>query len=139
MKKRLRFIIVDDDPIHNTLCRFFITAEKEEVEVLDFIRPEEGLQYILSLYEKFFDKTPSILFININMPGINGWELLEKISSLDTAVKKHLTIFMVSASVDLHDRKRARENKHLKDYLIKPVTPKRIQEIIADFNAINSF
>jgi len=73
MSTDLTYIIVDDDPFNNMLCRMIIEDALGEAEIKEFTSPEAGLLFI-----KETVKSPTILFLDINMPTMTGWEFLER-------------------------------------------------------------
>ena len=55
------------------------------------------------------DSIPDIIFLDINMPIKDGWQFLEDFKALLSDVKKDITIYMVSSSVDDYDIKKSKE------------------------------
>jgi CheY-like chemotaxis protein len=65
---------------------------------------------------------PEIIFLDINMPVVNGFEFLDKFEKLNNTVKEHCAIIMLSSSVHIDDIKRAEADKHVRFFLSKPLT-----------------
>jgi CheY-like chemotaxis protein len=126
-----RFLVIDDDKINNMLCRIVIENAAGNVEIQTFNIAEKGFEYIEKEYGGIKKEKPAILFLDINMPGWNGWEFLENFERLDENIKKQIQIYMLSSSVDSKDIHRAKSNKNVVDYIIKPLTTKTVSEIIA--------
>ncbi len=116
-----RFILVDDDPLTNLLTKKIIERNLGEVEVKDFDAPELALEYIVTEFEhkKFADKT--ILFLDINMPTLTGWEFLEKYETFSTPIKNQFNIYILSSSIDPMDIERAKLNPLVIDFIEKPI------------------
>src|SRR3982751_6711155 len=121
-----QFLIVDDDPQNNFLSRMALRKSLGEVQVTDFIVPEEGLEYIRN-HSHADGKT--ILLLDINMPGMSGWEFLEKFKTLEENIKNQYEIYILSSSVDLRDIEKARENSLVVDFIEKPLGPNRLLEM----------
>jgi len=121
-----RFIVIDDDELNNTLCRIVITHALGKIDVKTFTRPEVGLDFIASEYSKVIDETPAVLLLDINMPTMSGWEFLEEFEKLNETIKKQLSIYILSSSVDERDRERAGQHEYVKDYIIKPLKIERV-------------
>jgi CheY-like chemotaxis protein len=130
MKKINRFIIVDDDPHNNTLCEFVIGTITKEIEIVDFTSPEKGFSYVESTYGKGID-CPTVLFLDINMPVMSGWDFLERYHTLDEKIKKQITIYILSSSVDWRDKEKADHNPYVKSFVIKPLTKGTVQGILS--------
>jgi len=115
------FILVDDDGINNTLCSAVITKVFEGARVKAFQIPEEALAYIQNEYSSNEKNGAAILFLDINMPSMTGWEFLDEFKKFPDQVKKQFTIFMLSSSVDNKDVERACANTLVKSYIPKPL------------------
>ncbi len=123
--KQPHFIIVDDDPINNFITKKVITKISPNAFVIAFTEPEEGLDYILSIFAKPFNDK-AILLLDINMPTMTGWQFMEVLEKKGSIVSERLLIYILSSSVDTSDREKAEVNLHVKDYIIKPLTAQQI-------------
>jgi CheY-like chemotaxis protein len=123
-----RFIVIDDDPLNNTICRLTIKKALGVAEVKTFTDPVEGLRYIEDQYS-VAQEGFTVLFLDINMPIMNGWEFLEKYEYLNTMVKNAIKIYILSSSVDDRDIARAHANKNIVNYLAKPITKEKVIEV----------
>lgn len=75
--------------------------------------------------------TPKVLLLDINMPKMNGLELLEKIRADEEL--KSLSVFMLTTSDDDNDKWRA-QNLHVAGYIIKPVNFEKFVEAVSTLN-----
>ena len=127
MNNSARFIVIDDDPLNNTICRLTIKKALGGVDVKTFTDATQGLQYIDQEYSNP-DATDSstVLFLDINMPIMNGWEFLEKYECLNHTVKNSIKVYILSSSVDDRDIEKAQSNKNIVNYLAKPITKETI-------------
>lgn len=130
MEASTRFIIIDDDVFNNTICTVTITKTVNDAAIKTFLDPREGFNYIASEYSKPNEESNAILFLDINMPLMNGWQFLEKFADLDERVKERVKIYILSSSVDKRDIQKAKENKYVKHYLVKPLTKETIRLVI---------
>lgn len=127
MNNSARFIVIDDDPLNNTICRLTIKKALGGVEVVTFTDATQGLQYIDEQYSVQADEDAStVLFLDINMPIMNGWEFLEKYECLNSSVKSAIKVYILSSSVDDRDIEKANSNKNIVNYLAKPITKETI-------------
>ena len=127
MNNSARFIVIDDDPLNNTICRLTIKKALGAVEVITFTDPLQGLQYIGDQYSgPNGDGGATVLFLDINMPVMNGWEFLEKYESLNHSVKNAIKVYILSSSVDDRDIEKAQANKNIVNYLAKPITKETV-------------
>jgi two-component system, chemotaxis family, chemotaxis protein CheY len=121
--------IVDDDKIFQLTASKTIMATQVTDRVLQFENGESALNFIK---ENLSDpsRLPDYLFLDINMPYVDGWMFLEDYASLKPRMAKAMTIYMVSSSIDPRDIARAKNNDHVSDYVVKPVTRERFIELI---------
>jgi response regulator RpfG family c-di-GMP phosphodiesterase len=115
----LKYILVDDDNFSNLISTMIIEDALETVEITAFTEPEKGLEFIKKTYTKNSDHT--ILFLDINMPMINGWEFLDQYEKFSEEVKMHINIYMLSSSVDHRDKNKADANPYVKGFISKPL------------------
>lgn len=129
MSRSVRFIVIDDDVINNMLCSIVLGKIEPGSEIETFNIPEQGFAFIQqsSVYDFI-----NILFLDINMPSWSGWEFLEHFDTLDETIRRQVKIYILSSSIDPNDYKRAMENKHVTDYIVKPLTEKLISDILGN-------
>jgi len=75
------------------------------------------------------NEQPDILFLDIFMPNMNGWEFLQHLEEKKVAVK----VYMLSSSVDKNDQDRARKYSIVQDFISKPLSYKTLKEVL-NFN-----
>lgn len=120
------FIVVDDDPTSNKICTWNIKKTLPDADIKAFTEPQAGLEFIYSKYLVPEAKN-AILFLDINMPNMTGWEFMEHFEEFDPKVKKRIKVFIVSSSVDSRDIERAESNKNILAYIVKPINKEIIQ------------
>lgn len=110
-------MVVNDDQIQNLVCRKVFTMNLDGVEVIDFIDPIEALSAI-----KDGKANPKFILVDVNMPGMNGWEFIEHVEKEG----RKYPVVLFTASVDEEDRQRANKNKLVKMFLDKPMTKDKL-------------
>ena len=128
--KPLRYIVIDDDPHNNLSCTIAIKAAIGTASVHCFTVPEEGLDYIENEYTRTKIAIPTILFLDINMPSMTGWEVLERFKEFAVPVKEQITIYILSSSVSPIDMELAHASPFVADYIIKPLTKPKMLGIL---------
>ena len=131
MKREMitNYLVVDDDQINNMICRKIIQKTILGSEVQTFTDPDTALIYIKSSFSRK-EAPKTIVFLDINMPAITGWEFLDSFERFDTRVKESLVIFMLSSSVDPNDRQRALNNPNVTGYVEKPLTIEKVLDLL---------
>jgi CheY-like chemotaxis protein len=128
--KPIRYIVIDDDPHNNLSCTIAIKSAVSHADIQCFTVPEDGLEYIESEYVKNNEAVPTVLFLDINMPSMTGWEVLERFKDFPVPVKEHITIYILSSSVSPIDQDLAHANPFVADYIIKPLTKLKVLQIV---------
>ena len=124
----MSFIVIDDDKFSNMLCSHIIGSALPDATVHTFLDPEEALQFISST--DFSIVGNMILLLDINMPVLSGWDVLDRIAAMDESNQNALRIYMFSSSVDKRDRTRALGNKLVRDYIEKPLDSAKVLKIL---------
>lgn len=131
MKRINCILLVDDDESDN----FFHTLTIKEAEFCNQIKVvtdgRYALDYMLNAIKNKQDEfpKPDIIFLDINMPRMSGFDFLEEYIQLDERFISDILIFMLTTSLNPYDMDRAMKYKVVKDYRNKPLTPEMLQEI----------
>jgi len=134
MSEFKNFIIIDDDKLNNKVCRNIIEKTYTNAEIVDFVDPQAGFDYIVDKYSKQDSNSKAILLLDISMPIMDAWEFLDRFENLDDTIKKRVKIHILSSSVNKQDMARAEANKNVEYYLIKPLTRESIKLIVHVLN-----
>ncbi len=126
------FIIIDDNGINNNICQMVIEKSLVGSVVRTFTEPENGLEHIKYKYQLANANNSVILLLDINMPTLNGWEVLEQFEQLPKEVQQMFKIFMLSSSVTQQDKTQAQNHPFVNGYIEKPLTIARLKSIIPD-------
>ena len=131
MTNLVSFIVIDDDPLNNTICKLTIKKAVGVLDVKTFTDPLAGLHYVSEEYPGSEEASrPTFLFLDINMPIMNGWEFLEKYEQLSHSIRESIRLYILSSSVDDRDIERAGHNPNIVSYLAKPITKEIILDLV---------
>lgn len=129
MKKIDSCCIIDDDPI-------FIYGTKRLMKEIDFCdtilvynNGQDALEGLLELSESG-QKIPPYIFLDLNMPIMDGWEFLEEFSKIPSNKTKKTTIYIISSSVDPRDLEKVKNYKAVNNYILKPITPTDLETVL---------
>ncbi|MGB3145956.1 MAG: response regulator, partial [Maribacter sp.] len=73
---------------------------------------------------------PEVIFLDLNMPIMNGWEFLEEFEKLPNHNLKKAIIYIISSSVDPRDLERFKNYRQVNNYILKPITPNDLEAVI---------
>jgi CheY-like chemotaxis protein len=122
--------IIDDDKIYVNLVKKIIEIKKLSKNLLIFKNGMEALDHFKLILENATEeKLPDIIFLDINMPIMGGWEFLNEFIKIKNNFEKKITLYVVSSSIDPRDLERAKSFNLVTDYLIKPIELKKFEKI----------
>jgi CheY-like chemotaxis protein len=78
---------------------------------------------------------PDVIFLDVNMPVLDGWMFVEEFYKIYNTSLKKVQIYVVSSSIAVEDKNKAKANSNIQDYLVKPISGSTLQEIVATFHA----
>jgi CheY-like chemotaxis protein len=132
MKTPERFILVDDDPADNIIFKLCVKKTFDKCETVIFNVPEEGLAFLESEIKTLMTISPTVLFLDINMPTLSGWQFLEKYEQIESSNKDEISIYMLSSSVDNRDIEKANSHPVVKGYIVKPLSKQVLQNLFGE-------
>lgn len=122
--------IVDDDKIFHALTRRIIEKADVSDRILEFYDGQEAFSYIFENQHNP-GQLPDLVFLDIQMPFMDGWQFLEQYVTLKIA--KTITIYVVSSSISSLDHEKSHHFPVIKDFIIKPFTRDKVLEILNEF------
>lgn len=123
-----KFILIDDDEMINFIHRQVIVSVDASAEVFVLLSAEEGIKKMKEIGAKEnFD--PLIVFVDINMPEISGFEVLQLLTPAISNLR-NLNLYMVSSSLFDSDKEKAMAFPFVKGFLEKPLSKETIKEIL---------
>lgn len=121
--------VVDDDTIYQFTAKRTLQLTQAAAGILSFHSAEAALTYLKENKDQA-EKLPSFLFLDINMPVMDGWMFLDDFEGLLPALARPVTVFMVSSSIDPKDVARANAHPCIARYLTKPISMRQFAELI---------
>lgn len=122
--------LIDDDDIFQLTASRTLKSLQVADKILQFENGEDALSF-LKRHSADSAELPDYIFLDINMPFVDGWMFLEDYALLKEGLsKKNIIIYMVSSSIDPRDLSRARQNSEIKEYVVKPVTREKFIELL---------
>lgn len=126
MKKVKTLCIIDDDNIFTLVAKKIVHLVgfcentllfKNGREALDFFKKEELEHHTF----------PEIIFLDLNMPLMGGFEFLKELETLEGS--KQTKVFIFTSSIDPDDQKKAKEFSVVEQFVEKPLTVDKIKLI----------
>ena len=123
-----RVMLVDDNEIDNIINEKIIEANSFADSILVFQTGQEALDYLKDNQNNEKD-LPEIVFLDINMTIMDGFQFLEDFEKFSDTVLNKCKIIMLSSSISPKDIDRAASSKYVKKYLNKPLNARYLEAI----------
>lgn len=117
-------VVVDDDEIILFLHRKIIQSVGLHQEPKVFNSAQKALDFFDKMES---DGLPILLFLDVNMPIMDGWGLLDIIHQDD--FNKPIEVVMVTSSVDQEDKDKAAEYSKIINFMEKPFNKNNLKEL----------
>lgn len=128
MDKINSILLVDDDQINNFINKRIIRKLDIANHVDIALNGEEALEHIQKICRDT-GNCPELIFLDINMPVMNGFEFLNEFKNLSLRNKKEVKIIVLTTSTNPGDMQKLKEHS-IKGFLNKPLTEKKIIEAL---------
>lgn len=129
MKQLDTLMMVDDDQVYLYLAKKAILDAGVTRNIMLMYNGRDALDY-LEKNRHSETELPELIFLDLTMPVMDGWEFLEEYTQLQPRIGKPIIIYVVSSSISPDDIERARNISTVTDYLIKPVTREMYLDIV---------
>ncbi|MCI2227630.1 response regulator [Polaribacter sp. MSW13] len=132
MKEKLNCILlIDDDEATNYIHEFIIKKANCAKKVVCKQSGQLALDYLL-LKENGKYPQPDIIFLDINMPGMNGWEFLDHYNKLEKNQQAEMILVMLTTSIDPVDKEKAKKLGIVSGFKPKPLTVEMLNNILKE-------
>ena len=137
MVKKLPIIgIIDDDTIYHFILTSIINKNKLAESILSFLDGEKAIQY-LTENKMNNEKIPDVLFLDVNMPIMDGWMFIEEYARIKMNITKKILVFMLSSSANPTDIERADKISEISNYIIKPQNLEEVKMIFENYDILS--
>lgn len=125
-----KMFLVDDDDTFIYISQKIIAKTELVQEINTF---ENGLTALSFFKDNKDNKAllPELLFLDLSMPVMDGWEFLDEFEKINIENKKDITIYICSSSISPNDLIRTKKYDTVKDFIIKPITQEKFSQIVA--------
>jgi len=119
-------MLIDDNEATNFHHQIIIEDADCCNELVIFEYADEALEYL-----KDNSKTPpTVIFLDINMPRMNGWEFLEEYKKLEENRKSQIVIVMLTTSLNESDKEKAAQISEVADFKHKPLMEEMLEKLL---------
>jgi CheY-like chemotaxis protein len=115
MTEKVKILLVDDDPIVILLQKKLMEKAGLTDEVETFSNGEDAIAYLIKNVGKHDDY---LMFLDINMPGLSGWDVLDTLGEMELSA--NLTVIIITSSIEQAEKEKSKTYKEVMDFWIKP-------------------
>jgi CheY-like chemotaxis protein len=127
-KKNKLVMLVDDNDTDNFISQKIIELNGFAERVIAKNSGKSALEY-LEAHENNTEELPEVIFLDINMPIVDGFVFLFEFERFNEALKKKCKIAILSSSDNKRDIERIVDNDYVVKYITKPLTQDALSEI----------
>lgn len=140
MENKLEVFVIDDNEIDCLIAKVII-EKGQSFRATSFGSSKEAmafLSYLLS--SQRWEALPIIIFVDLDMPLVSGWDFLDSYASLTKSLSLPLpAIYIFSSSINPHDYARAKGHPLVKDMLIKPLSYGQVEKVLSTHIPLSAF
>lgn len=130
MKMLSSILLIDDDPLTSYLHKRAIEGFKVSHQIEVANNGDEAIQLINQyIQSKSEDKIPQLIFVDLYMPFMDGFQFLEAYQNLEFQNKNSVVVVVLTTSFLQKDKNRIKKYQ-VKDYVEKPITKEKMMEIM---------
>lgn len=124
-------LLVDDDITFVFLTKRIIKSTGINTKISDFNDSSDAIEFLKDNVDQP-ELLPDVIFLDLNMPIIDGWGFLEEYTAIEPEIRKKISLFIVSSSISPHDFERAKQYSMVIDFIIKPLVKEKFTEIMGN-------
>lgn len=129
MPKINSVLLIDDNKATNFLHTRILKKSNMVGSIHSVISAREGLNYLTTEENQSYPR-PDLIFLDINMPGMNGWEFLEAYRELPVNQRGGIVVVMLTTSLNPDDFLRAKSISEVNDFQHKPLTLDTLEKLV---------
>ncbi len=123
--------LIDDDKVYQFTSKMILEATQLTSRITTFFNGQEAIEFFLDPANQQIGILPDVIFLDINMPIMNGWNFLEEFDKIFYTLPKKILIYVVSSSVDDSDMEKSKSFVSVADYVIKPINKEKYRLLLS--------
>jgi len=123
------FVLIDDSPLDIFIAQNIIDRLGLQGQVWSFENGKEALDFLSAQPRP----NPTLIFVDIQMPTMDGFAFLEAFEGLGLRFRQHCDLFMLSSSINERDVQRAKSFAQVRAFLEKPLDMDGLRDCLHRF------
>ncbi|PTX12253.1 response regulator receiver domain-containing protein [Pontibacter mucosus] len=134
MKKLSGILLIDDDDTTNFLNKRLLDRMEVSNHIRTFVNGKQAFDYLYNVSNKNYEVEsseyfqPELIFLDINMPVMDGFEMLDLYERLNPEFRKKIVMVVLTTST--HPQDTANSKKYNAEYIIKPLTAEKVNRLL---------
>ena len=120
-------LCIDDDAITLMLCKMVIAKASFSSDIATAKNGEEALKYFDTIKITNSINKPQLIFLDLNMPVMGGWEFLDSFSTSVYSDYNETKVIILSSTIDPEDLKKSKKYPMVIDFLSKPISKEMLE------------
>lgn len=130
----LSALLIDDDESINFLHEYMLQKMESFGEIKSQRMATDALDYLKKLPK---ESQPDVIFLDINMPAMNGWEFLDEFKKLEQINRDKTTVIMITSSINPADEEKAKSYADIKYFLTKPLNQRMLKQLLIQMKIVS--
>jgi CheY-like chemotaxis protein len=131
-KKHRAVMLIDDNEIDNLINQKMIEAANISEHIFTHSGAKSAIEFLKNIEKVGEDARhvlPEVIFLDIDMPLMDGFQFLDEFDKLTEATKEHCKIVMLTSSINPQDVNKSHKYSAVKQYINKPLTQKNLEKL----------
>ena len=124
-----RVMLIDDNTIDQYVTSRVMTKNNFAEIIQQYTSASKALEFLKD-NQNNLEVLPQVIFVDIYMPQMSGFEFMKEYDKLTTDFKENCKVYIISSSIDENDIKRADDDVNVVAFHVKTITKELLSSIM---------
>lgn len=130
---KITLCLIDDDDIFQFTFKRLLRNLDFIESIIMFSNGAQALEYFQEK-SKNSEPFPEIIFVDINMPIMDGWQFIKEYKNLNSELINKSDLYLLSSSINPDESLKAKEFQVIKTFLIKPISVEQVVSLYRNYH-----